>query len=81
MGVNLNAPQLVRTTEKQIRSRKVFREDVKPKAKTEVLRLFDKEPMDVGVGEAELKISKPNWWETRGNGSLQITQTFITANW
>lgn len=81
MDIYLKEPQLIATTEDRIMSRKVFREDVKPKAKTEVLRLFDTEPITAAVGETDLKISKPNWWVFGGDGSLQITQNYISENW
>ncbi|MCD8181815.1 MAG: DUF3078 domain-containing protein [Bacteroides sp.] len=79
----INRPDLVVMTEDEIRKTKLFKDNIEKEvsAKPSVVKLFAKENM-IGVKEeAEVVIQKPNWWVTGGNGSLQITQNYISDNW
>lgn len=83
MDTYVNHPELVVTTEESILSRQTFREDigVEPSPKTSVLSLFKPDPVNTSVGEAEVVVHKPNFWITGGNGSIQLTQNYISDNW
>lgn len=83
MAVYLDKPKLVRTTEESIKNRQAYKKDViKNEIPTEkVVKLFQTEPMTVEVGQSNLLINKPNWWLFGGNGSLQLTQNYISDNW
>lgn len=83
LSTYVNYPNLVVVTERDIMKRRVFKDNIEKEAssKPSVVKLFGKEDM-LGVKEdAEVIIHKPNWWVTGGNGSLQITQSYISDNW
>lgn len=82
MYVYMSDPKLVRSTEASVMSRQVFQDDIKPEiSKKTVMQLFKPDPVEVVVEDAKLKINKPNWWVFGGDGSLQITQNYISPNW
>lgn len=60
---------------------RVFKDNIEKEAssKPSVMKLFTQESM---AEERRREAScKPNWWVTGGNGSLQITQNYISDNW
>lgn len=78
-----NNYQLTTTTEDYIISRKPFREDIIPTIpqKTHVINLFKPDPIVENVGEANMRLHRPNWWVYSGSSSLQLTQNYISKNW
>ena len=83
LNTYVHRPDFVVRTEEEVMKGKIFKDNIEKeiKSKPSVVKLFAQEDM-VGVKEeAEVIIRKPNWWVTGGNGSLQITQSYISDNW
>lgn len=84
LALYVNEPQKIVNTEEQIMKIRAFRDNIKKEAssKPSIMKLFASEKKRAGVEEeARVVIRKPNWWATGGNGSLQITQNYISDNW
>lgn len=76
-------PEFVVTTEDQINSRQVFREDIGVKIphRTSVLSLFKPDEIEEHPTVVDIEIRKPNFWTMGGNGSLQFSQHEVSNNW
>lgn len=83
LNTYLNSPTLVVRTEEEVMKGKIFKDNIEKeiKSKPSVVKLFAQEEVMGVKEEAGVVIHKPNWWVTGGNGSLQITQSYISDNW
>lgn len=84
MHIYLNRPDLVGTTETELKEAGNVRRDVEKPLKNQV-KLVDKvegpvidTPDDVPT---EISIQKPNFWTKKGDGYLQFMQNFVSNNW
>lgn len=76
-------PEWIVNTEEQVMSIQAFSDDIAEEASTKpsVVNLLQGETL-VNVKEnVDVVIHKPNWWKLGGNGSLQMTQNYISKNW
>lgn len=76
-------PDLIRQTEAQIQQGRLFHDNLEKEIASHfsILDLFKQEPRKTVDEDAGVVIHKPNWWTFGGNGSLQITQNYISDNW
>lgn len=83
LNTYVDCPRLVVMTEEEVMKGRIFKDNIEKEAssKPSVVKLFAQENMLGVKEEADVIIHKPNWWVTGGNGSLQITQNYISDNW
>ena len=83
MNAYWHCPNLIVADERAIAEGPAFKDNIKVEAKSKpnALKLFAVEEAKQMAEDADVQIRKPNWWFTGGNGSLQITQNYISDNW
>ena len=84
LHIYLNRPDLVNTTESELKETGNVRSDVNQPIKNQV-KLVEKVegpvidmPDDVPT---EILIQKPNFWTKKGDGYLQFMQNYVSGNW
>ena len=84
MHIYLNRPDLVNTTETELKQTGNIRKDVNQPIKNQV-KLVEKvegpvidTPDDVPT---EILIQKPDFWTKKGDGYLQFMQNYVSGNW
>ncbi|KAA6313516.1 hypothetical protein EZS27_035722, partial [termite gut metagenome] len=83
VNLYVTRPDLVTDTEDRIMSFRPYHEEkMEVTPKTSVIQLFKpEEKKEDVVGKANLLIRKPNFWYSGGEGSLQMTQNYLSENW
>ncbi len=83
MSAYWHCPGRIVADERAIAQGPAFKDNIKVEAKSKpnALKLFTAEEARQVSEDANVVIRKPNWWVTGGNGSLQITQNYISDNW
>ena len=85
LSAYINDPAKVLFTENEINEGGIFEDRLEEQQ--EDLAKVTAEILDVKVVPQEVtedavsEISKPNWWKFSGNGSLQMSQNYISDNW
>lgn len=83
MHLYISQPQDIVYREEELMQLKSFRDNIdkETSSKPSIAKLFVPDEVAGVTEDAELVIHKPNWWITGGNGSLQVTQNYISDNW
>ncbi len=79
----VNRPELIVYTQEEIDGMRAFTDnlDKERSKKPKVLDAIKKNGYADLSEEAGVIVKKPNWWTTGGDGSLQMTQNYISDNW
>ena len=83
MGLYMRRPDLVQSTESQLRKVGTVREDVNQEVKqsVELVEHVDPVPVEPEVVPTGIVVTKPNFWKFKGDGFLQFLQNYVTGNW
>lgn len=83
MGLYMRRPDLVQSTESQLRKVGTVREDVNKKVKqhVELVEQTIPVPDEPEVAPKGIVVTKPNFWKFKGDGFLQFLQNYVSSNW
>lgn len=83
MAVYLNRPDLVMSTETKLGKAGTVRDDLDKPVKNDVdlSQAVEPLPETPDIIPQGLVIQKPNFWTLKGDGNLQLMQTFVSDNW
>ena len=83
MAVYLNRPDLVMSTETKLDKAGTVRDDLDKPVKNDVdlSQAVEPLPETPDIIPQGLVIQKPNFWTLKGDGNLQLMQTFVSDNW
>lgn len=84
MNVYLNRPDLVTTTETELKEIGSVREDVDQPIEVQT-SFVEEANAPVGIiqdtAQVEVMIQKPRFWTYKGDGFLQFMQNYVSGNW
>ena len=84
VNLYLRRPDLVKAYESQLREAGTIRDDVNQEVKpqVELVEKVEPAPAEPEVEpQVEIVVQKPNFWTTKGDGSLQFLQNYVSDNW
>ena len=83
MNIYLRRPDLVRNTETRLQNTGSVREDVNQEVKQDVELVEQVEPLldKPEVVPVGIVVTKPNFWQFKFDGSLQVIQNYVSDNW
>lgn len=84
MNMYLRRPDLVQSTETQLQQTGGLRDDVNMEVKQDVALVEQALPAMPEEPEAtpvDIVITRPNFWNFKGDGFLQFLQNYVTDNW
>lgn len=83
MNLYMRRPDLIRNTESHLNQVGSVREDVNQEVKQNVEMVEHVEPLpdEPEVVPVGIVITKPNFWQFKFDGSLQVMQNYVSDNW
>lgn len=80
MNFYLKRPDLVETSEAELRDQYVESEEVQPETPVVVTPEVSA-PVEPDAPEVDVDVEKPNFWTYKGDGFLQFLQNYVSDNW
>ena len=83
MNIYLNRPDLVLATETQLNESGSLRHDIDQpiEQKVELVEMVESKPAEPQVEQTEVVVTKPKFWNLKGDGFLQFMQNYVSDNW
>lgn len=83
MNIYMNHPELVSTSENNLREASVVKESIMDPIKhnVELVEKISPSPQESEEAKVDVVVTKPNFWKIKGDYYLQFLQNYISGNW